>query len=261
MNWLLISVAVLFLICIIVGYVKGFIRFGVSLLATVVTIVIVVFVSPFVGKFLVAVTPLDDMIKNMCMEAMMPSLESIDLTGTPYEGYTVEDIEALGISREELIDLIGQQEIPREMQEKAIEAADIPEVLAQGLINNNNTEVYSLFGVKTFAEYVGAFVSDFVVNIISFLLTFVIVTILIRSILFALDIVTELPVLGGLNRVAGIGVGIAVALIIVWIVFLVVTLLYNFDIGKMLFAQIERSKILSLLYDNNYILKFVTSLK
>ena len=47
-NWLLIIVATIFIVCIAVGYIRGFLKLGISLLSTVLTLVIVLLLSPYV---------------------------------------------------------------------------------------------------------------------------------------------------------------------------------------------------------------------
>lgn len=47
-NWLLIIVGVVFLISIVVGYVRGFFKIGMSLISTALTIVLVIFLTPYV---------------------------------------------------------------------------------------------------------------------------------------------------------------------------------------------------------------------
>ena len=64
MNWLEISIGIVFLICIITGLVRGAIRIMVSLIATIVTFVIVFFATPYVSQAVEKYTPLDDMIKQ-----------------------------------------------------------------------------------------------------------------------------------------------------------------------------------------------------
>ena len=71
-NWLLIIVATIFLVCIVVGYVKGFLKLGISLLSTILTLVLVLFLSPFVADALVKFTPVDDYIEDKTVEAFMP---------------------------------------------------------------------------------------------------------------------------------------------------------------------------------------------
>ena len=64
MNWLLIAVGIIFLIGIIVGAVKGFIRIGVSLVATILTLVLVIFLNPYVSDAVIEFTPIDEMIEE-----------------------------------------------------------------------------------------------------------------------------------------------------------------------------------------------------
>ena len=45
-NWLLLAVGIVFLVCMIAGFVKGFLRIGLSLLSTILTLVLVSFLSP-----------------------------------------------------------------------------------------------------------------------------------------------------------------------------------------------------------------------
>ena len=47
-NWLLLAVGIVFLVCMIAGFVKGFLRIGLSLLSTILTLVLVSFLSQYV---------------------------------------------------------------------------------------------------------------------------------------------------------------------------------------------------------------------
>ena len=96
-NWLLIVVAGIFLICIAVGYIRGFLKFGLSLLATLITMILVTFLSPYVSNALVKYTPIDDVIEKKCIKMFMPEisaddLSKINLSGTPLENLTLEQI-------------------------------------------------------------------------------------------------------------------------------------------------------------------------
>lgn len=257
MNWLLIIVGIIFLICMIVGYVRGFIKIIVSLAATIATVVLVIVMTPYVSKGIALVTPIDEMIQKKCTLAMKPDLKDIDFTGTPLEGV---DLEGAGITMEDIEKQIGDVEIPRQKQVELLEASGLPKFLRDGLIENNNSEAYNRLNVSKFPEYVGAYLADVIIKMVAFLLTFIIVTIVVRAIIFALDIITALPVIKGLNRVAGIGIGILIAVIIVWIGFFAITLLYDTIIGKDCFMWIQESEFLTFLYNENIIMKFATKL-
>ena len=70
MNWLEISIGIIFLICIITGLIRGAVRIIVSLVATIVTLVIVFFATPYVSQTIEKYTPLDDMIRQKVVSTM-----------------------------------------------------------------------------------------------------------------------------------------------------------------------------------------------
>lgn len=180
-----------------------------------------------------------------------------------------EDLAKYGISSDVLDDLsenkrgsiedaINEAEIPRDVQVAAIEKADLPDVFKDLLSVNNNSEIYEELGVDTFAQYVGSYLARLIINIVAFLCTFVLITIVLRAIVFALDIVSNLPVLGFINRLAGGAIGVIGALIIVWTVFVVITLLYTTSFGKEMYRMIQSDAILKTIYEYNPILKLAT---
>ena len=83
-------------------------------------------------------------------------------------------------------------------------------------------------------------------------------TILSRVLMAVIGIVGKIPVIGGINRIAGGVVGAGIALIIVWILFILVTLLYNTTVGQACMTDIAASQILTKLYDGNVLMKFIT---
>lgn len=265
-NWLLIIVGVIFLIGVVSGYVRGFFKIGLSLLSTVLTLVIMVVLNPYVAQTLTKFTPIDDMIEEKCIEVFMPEitdevLSGIDLTGTPLEGISASqlsdigslDWEKLGISVQDVVKAIG--DIPKDMQIKQIEKSSLPSFMKNLLLENNNTEIYSELGVTTFTEYVAAYISRLVIKIISFLVTFLLAIIIVKALMVAVDIIGEIPVVGLLNHFAGGLFGVAGALLFVWLGFLVITVLYSTEAGKACFEMIDKSRILTFLYDKNILLQ------
>ena len=141
---------------------------------------------------------------------------------------------------------------------EAIQNADLPDVFKNLLTVNNNSEIYKQLGVETFAQYVGGFMAKLFIDIVSFLCTFLLVTIILRAIVFALDIVADLPGIGAVNHLAGALMGVAGALVVVWLMFLIITLMFTTSIGKEMFRMIEASGFLQVLYDYNPVLKLAT---
>lgn len=303
MNWLSMLIGAVFLICMIVGFMRGAIKIIVSLAATLLTLVLVYFATPYVSDAIAEYTPLDDMIKSQVVSTMANAAASqlgggeeaggmdadsvrkvLQAAGVSEEtlaqyGITIDDIVNGNISSEDLArfgissdvlnglqgeegtsmeDIITSAEIPRDVQIQAIEGADLPEIFKSLLTENNNSEMYSRLGAETFAEYVGDFLAKLILNILAFLCTFILVTIVVRAVIFALDIVSNLPVLGILNRIAGGIIGLGGALIIVWTAFIVITLLYVTSFGKEMYELIDTDLFLKTLYQYNPIMEIAT---
>ena len=301
MNWLLITVGVIFLVSIIVGICRGAIKIAVSLATTIVTLVLVFFATPYVAKTIEKYTPMDDVIKNQVISIMANAAVSqvsgeepgglseesvrkvLEAAGVGEDllsqyGITIEDIVNGNISKEDLAQYgisgnvldgldSGQQtaeqaiegaEIPREMQTQAIQQADLPNVFKSLLAVNNNSEIYQQLGVETFAQYVGSYLAKLIINIVAFLITFLLISIILRAIVFALDIVSSLPGVGIVNRLAGGVIGMVGAMVIVWTLYIIITLMYTTTVGKELFQMIQENQFLTMLYEYNPIMKLAT---
>lgn len=264
-NWLLIIVVTIFVICIVAGYIRGFLKLGISLLSTVLTLVLILFLSPYVADALVKFTPVDDFIKKKTMEAFVPEiteeqLAQLKVEGTPLEELSREQLQNLndlnwemyGITVEDILNIIG--EIPKDIQISQIENAPMPQFLKDELIENNNSTIYSELGVQSFPQYVATYISRLILNLVSFLVTFLLAIIIVKALMFAVNIIGELPVLGLVNHIAGGVLGLVLAVVIVWVGFLVMTLAYSTDAGTACFEMMEKSRILRFLYETNPLL-------
>ena len=264
-NWLLIIVAVIFIVCVVVGYVRGFLKLGISLFSTVLTLILVLFLSPYVANALEEYTPVDDYIESRIVEAFIPDiteeqLSQIDLSGTPFADLTNDqlanlndlDRDLLGITTDDILNLIG--DVPKDIQIQEIENAPMPQFLKDELIENNNSTIYGELGVNSFPRYVAAYISRLVLNLLSFIVTFLLAIIIVKALMFAVNIIGELPVLGLVNHIAGGFLGLVLAVVIIWIAFLIMTLAYSTQIGSTCFDMVERSQILKFLYDTNPLL-------
>ena len=232
MNILLLVVGIVFLLSVIIGYKRGFLKIVVSLVSTLLCIVLVMFISPSVSKWIQESTPLRETVQQKCVEWIVP------------DGESVENLLQMDLSRENEITLI--------------ESADLPEVLQNMLLENNNSEAYAALGAETFGEYIGAYVAKVIADVVAFLVTFIAVFIIIRIVLGMLKIVDKIPLVGGTNRLLGGAIGAAMGIFIIWILFIVITLLYNTPLGVTCLEDIAESKILTKLYDSNVLMNYIT---
>ncbi len=227
MNTSLLVVAIIFLISILVGYKRGFIKIVASLLTTVASIILVLMLSPHVSAWIQDNTGLNQLVHDKCVQIMEQAGENASATQDEQIAWMID-------------------------------SAKLPDIFQEMLHVNNNEEVYAALGVETFIEYISAYITKIIADILAFLAIMLVVTIVVRILMSVLGVFGKLPVIGGANKAAGAILGIVSGLVLVWFLFFVVTLLYNTPMGTKVFEDIAASKILTLLYDNNLIMKYIT---
>ena len=224
-HWLEIAAAVYLLAMVLYGHYKGFIRRAVSAVAMIITLVAVNVAMPYVTDWLKNDTPVYEAMKDKMAESI-----GIDIV-----------MEEMGLSGK----------IPKEDEWTIIEKLPVPEQMKRLLTENNNTEVYKQIGVQYFRDYVAGYLADMVLKAAVFLIMFLGGYILLHVLATWLDLIAKLPILSGMNQIAGAILGGVQALIFIWIVCLLLTALSGTGIGKAALAQIEVSKWLSWIYDHN----------
>ena len=240
MNIVMVLVALIFMASIVTGMHRGFIKIVASLAATIVTIVVVIVLTPYVSNILGKIIPMESLITTNCMEVIYPERNM-------NKGEFKELLPTIDLNREEQISLVENSKLPKVFQELILE--------------NNNSEIYESLGVTNFGEYLVSYFAKLIINVISFLLTFLIVTLVLRTIIYMLGIISDLPIIGGVNRLAGGAVGLVKALIFVWVAFAIITLMYDSKLGATCLQCIEDSQFLTFLYDNNILMKFMVKFR
>lgn len=226
-NWLEIAVAVFLIGMVLNGHYKGFIRLAVSMVAFVATLAIVNMAMPRVSVILKDNTPIVTWIQQ-----------------------GVEKASGLEFARE----TEGDGGMPAE-QRMAIEGLNIPKEIKEILIANNNNEVYQALGVEAFTDYIGNYLANIIVNLAGFVLLFVIIYAVIHMIMRALDIMAKLPILSGLNKIAGALLGGVQGLLYLWVGCLILTACSSAGWAMTVINQIEASGWLSFLYHYNIVSK------
>ena len=223
-TWLGIAVAIILFVLFIMGYKRGFIKEIVSTFFVILAIVIVWFINPHVNSFIKENTPIYENVQNACVEVV---LEQAD-------GMNAPD---------------GNQ------QQTLLDNLENPNLLRNEIKKNNNAEMYNYLSVNSFSEYVSGYLAEIVVNGISFLVSFVLATLLIRIFTYALNIIASLPIVRGVNKAAGALVGLMKGIVFVWIAFLILTILCNTGVGQNLMQLVEADTFLSYLYNYNILMK------
>lgn len=255
MNILTGIVMVIFLLFMIRGYRRGLIKSLASVISLVASLALVSFVTPYVAQFLEEQTSVYTYVMEKCQESFTVRLDEADTkmaeTEAEEENITLKTEKNDG-TVENTVSTAGSQ-----IQKNAIEELHLPDILKNLLIRNNTEKVYKELAVNSFNDYVPKFMANLIMNIISFVVTWIIVASFIWLAVMTLDVIANLPIIHGVNQLLGLVLGAGQALMIVWIVFLAVTVLTGTAIGKSLMEMIEKSILLSKIYDGNIFLKLL----
>lgn len=225
MNWLLLIVLAILIINALIGRRVGFIRTVFSLCSLVVALALTVWVSPLVNDF---------------------------IRGNEkfYDGIT---------TKVEKILPFAEEEVKAKEQISLIEELKLPQSIKDSLIENNNAEVYEELSIKGFKAYVSNYLTGIIINALAFFLTFIIILIVLWAICFSLNLISKLPLLNQINKTAGLLAGLVHGLIVVWIFFILMTVFGSNELGQKGLAMVGESQILSFIYNNNFLLGFITS--
>ncbi|MDO5418389.1 MAG: CvpA family protein [Lachnospiraceae bacterium] len=228
-HWLSVLMVSYFVGMMLYGHYRGFLRLSVSMAAIVISLVVVRTAMPQVTTFVKENAGIHQWMQEMMTNAS--GLEQMP------EGGMV---------------------LPAE-QRAVIEGTSLPESVKKALIENNNEEIYQILGVDVFADYVGSFLADRIINTLAFVILFLAVYISIRVLAHFLDLVARLPVLYGLNQIAGAVLGLIQAFIYFWVFCLVLNLFVSTGWGQYLLDAVEETPWVSFLYHNNLLSKFLLS--
>ncbi len=225
MNWLLIAVLAILVINSLIGMKAGMIKTVFSLLSMVVAVILTIWLSPYVNSFMRGNDKIYNGISSK-VDVMLPFSEEEANSGD---------------------------------QATMIEGLSMPESIKDSLIENNKAEVYEALGITGFKDYVSNYLTGIIINAMAFLITFIVILILLWVICIALDIVSKLPLLKQINKTAGILAGLVHGLVIVWLFFILLTVFSSTELGQKALQMIGESQLLSFIYNNNYLLTFITS--
>lgn len=226
MNWLLIIVAVILIGYAFNGRRRGFIRTVFALFSTIIALMLTIWVSPVISKQLQE--------NNTVREFVTEKVEKV---------VTFKD---LGDKVSEQVEFINKLPMPK--------------AIKHTLVENNTADVYKAMAVNSFKEYISNSIARIIINAGSFLVVMVIIMIALALLCEALNIISKLPIINGLNKSAGLLAGLLQGIVIVWIGCIFLTVLGGTKLGQSMFEMINENTFLSIIYDNNLLLNFIVNL-
>ena len=220
MNYTLIVLAVLLLVFAIVGAKKGLIKMAFSLASIIVVMLLTSFLEPKISTLLKEKTDL----YNVVTSKTESYYQANDVLKYSDEDLTLEDLP-----------------IPQAMRDKLQED-----------LNDAVTKGYDAYN-----EYIVTATSDIIFSAIVYVTVFVTIYIIVGVVFLILNVASKLPVLKQLNGLAGCAVGLVFGLLVIWVLFLVVTLFSNYAFMARVIEDIENSKILTTLYNMDPLIKII----
>ena len=227
-TWLGIIVLALIVFACVSGFRKGFVKELVSAFFMIISFLLVWVINPYVNTFVREYTPVYEMIQNQCRDMVM------EQTG-------------------------DKKTLDKEEQSEVMENLEIPDLLKNTLVKNNTVETYRYLAVSTFSDYIADSLAVMAVNGISFLLSYIISAVVIKMLGYILNVLTKLPVINGINKLAGGVVGGAKCVIFIWIALLILTLLCDTSLGKGGLTLVQKDTFLKFLYNQNVFVKVFMS--
>lgn len=225
--WLSAFIGIFLLLMVLYGHRKGFLRIALSFSALTLSLLTVQFAAPVVTTYLQKNTQISQVIGKTLLK-------------------TVESEFAKNGEMQALMEIQNPA-----LQKEIVEHLNIPEQIKQVILENNNRESYRHFHVEKFVDYVSAYLSSILLKLIVSVVLFLIVNIGLRVLILWLNLFARLPILHGINQLAGAVLGGVQGLLFVWLFFLAVQLCTNLSWSAMVLSQIQKSAWLNFLYENN----------
>lgn len=183
---------------------------------------------------------------------------------TPYTGKFLREtplFESMSESIRNSMELdVAIQEGAAATQTQMIESMKLPDFLKEALLENNNPVIYELLDVNTLKEYIAGYLANTCINILSVALAFILVYIGVKLVLNALHLVSKLPVLNFINHAAGLAVGSAKGLLLVWLGCIILTFFQCNAKLSVVFAAMEKSLLAGFLYEHNILLQMILTI-
>lgn len=224
MNWLEIVILVVIVAMAVIGHHKGFVKMIVGLAAMVIALVGTAVLAPVLSDYINEQTELRQQIAGQI------SIYLEEQIGEKLEQTTAA------------------------AQQEAIDKLSLPDNVKSALLANNTTDMYKKLGVSSFSEYISNYAAGMGISALSYLIVFLVLYIVLRVVFMVLNIVTLLPFLKGVNKLAGAALGLVQAVVYIWVFFAIATAAMNTSWGMAVLTMIGNSKFLTFLYHYNLIL-------
>ena len=255
MYYMLFSCGAILLLSIMIGFRRGLLGSLLRVVAFVIGIVATFVLAPMVTELLIENTDIDERINQKILTNIESGIHSEVAKSLEDSGVKTEDIAKLAAEETKKIidsatDKASQMELIKNLQ--------VPDVLKNMLIENNNDETYNWLDADGFYNYVSGYTTYTVMKVIGVFVTFVAIMLVLIIICIILGmLVKEVPIIAGVNRLGGMILGAAVGMAIIWFFMAIASVAIHQSYSNM----IGDNPILLWLDQNNIFTKIIMDIK
>lgn len=234
MNWLLITICAIIIVCGAVGYCKGLIRMAFSILAVVIAAILTGMLTPTISNALYQNESIYGGVynivqRNITMSELEAELNETDVEGVDIKKYAQETVDKLNL--------------PDSIKDNIMDKVDISDDPKATLEEVNKS--------------ICTCITRMIINALVYVVVFVLVTIIIRALFKTMNLIGRMPIIRELNKMTGMIGGLALGVAVTYIFFAVIIIFTNTPFGSSAMECIENSEILGWLYDTNPIWNWI----
>ncbi|GFI62342.1 hypothetical protein IMSAG049_01524 [Clostridiales bacterium] len=145
-------------------------------------------------------------------------------------------------------------------QNEIISTMQVPEVIKNALVSNNNSVVYKIFGADTLQDYIAGFLTNVLISVGAVAVLYIAGYLAGKIVLKTLDMANDAPIIGLFSKAGGFVVGIMKGVCIAWIAGIAITFFCCEPWAQDFIWTLERSVAAGWLYRNNILLYVVLSI-
>lgn len=229
----------------LIGFQRGFLRSVFKLLITILSVVLSYVLAPLIANWVISYTTLDDnlqksiamQIENSARQQITSQLEA----NVGQYGITVTD---------DMVNAALDTQLSENQQADMLYRISMPENVRDTILQNATTDVAN-YAARSFYQYVAGCLAKMLVRAGTYVVTFLIVSILLFIIYLLLSFALRMASLGGMNRVMGALFGGAQMLVYIWMFFIVLHYIVGTSAGDFLTGQIQNNVVLSFIDEHN----------
>ncbi len=234
MNFIDIAILLILAITVLGGLYRGFVSTALNVGATVVSMLLGRLLIPIVSGLVKGSEDLFQMMLYYTEGSEYVAITDVELTRAPISGISSEQLHTV------------------------LQNADMPLPMDRCVMKNIASEAFSSSGVTTLGDYFNQTIVCVVINILAFMLLFVVLRLLLGFLIRGMEFGRGgFPVLSRGDAVIGAGVGLIHGVLIVFVIFLAVPVMLT--VLPKLYEFLSESFFGEFFYKANFLLSIIPS--